>query len=199
MTLKQNEISASEESWTPESALDIFIALLYSRGKKGNLGESIEGITRLDKMMFLLSENNLFRLIIKQGYNFEADNFGPFAPELFDDIEALKHENIITILDSRDPVTRSEVADENIVYDSPEDSDPTRTDFSVKRYQLTDEGFVIARLIWNGLTEQQKQDIFQLKMKWQERSLTELLHYVYKRYPKTTEKSKIREKILDSR
>ena len=77
----------SENVWEPESALDILIVLLYSKGRFGVLNEPIEGITRLDKIMFLLSGDERFKSIINQGYTFEADNFGPFAPELFDDLE----------------------------------------------------------------------------------------------------------------
>ena len=72
------------------------------------------------------------------------------------------------------------------------------TSFQVQRYQLTDEGLEIAKLIWKGLSDVQRNSIISLKRKWQDQSLTELLHYVYRRYPETTEKSKIRKRILNS-
>ena len=189
----------SENVWEPESALDILIVLLYSKGRFGVLNEPIEGITRLDKIMFLLSGDERFKSIINQGYTFEADNFGPFASELFDDLEALKHEKIIQITSSREPVTRIEVADEKKVIDVEEDDNPSDTDFSVNVYQLTPQGQEIAELIWNGLSIEQQMKLIEVKKTWQNRPLSELLHFVYTRYPETIAKSKIKDKVLNNR
>lgn len=189
----------SEDSWSPESALDILISLLYAEGVHDNQSEPIEGITRLDKMLFLLSEDDDFKVIIQQGYNFEADNFGPFAAELFDDIEALKHENIIIITSSREPKNRVEVADEEKNIDPMEDDNPSDYDFSVNVYQLTEQGNRVGKLLWEGLTDIQRKKLVNLKKAWQTRPLSDLLHYVYSRYPKTTEKSKIKRQIMYSR
>jgi len=190
---EQNEV------WEPQSALDILIALLYAEGNEGEKGESIEGITRLDKLMFLLSRSEEFKEIVNKGYNFEADNFGPFAPELFDDIEALKQENILNIISTRQPNNRTEVADEQIVIDPKEDDEPSDNDYPVNKYQLTNNGLQIGKYIWNGLNKKQKEKILIIKKTWEKKNLIDLLHYVYKRYPETTEKSKIKEKVLSNR
>lgn len=194
-----NTTEPREDSWSPESALDILISLLYAEGIHGDRAEPIEGITRLDKMLFLLSEDDDFKDIIEQGYNFEADNFGPFAAELFDDIEALKHENIIIITSSREPTNRVEVADEEKNIDPLEDDNPSDTDFTVNVYQLTELGNNVGRLLWEGLTDIQRKKLINLKKLWQIRPLSDLLHYVYSRYPKTTEKSKIKRQIMNGR
>lgn len=88
-------IPQENEEWHLESALDVLVVLLYAEGPKGRVGMPIEGITRLDKIMFMLSQSPEFSEIIDKGYQFKAYNYGPFAPELFDDIEALKLEGII--------------------------------------------------------------------------------------------------------
>jgi len=195
----QMGLNDNQEAWAPESALDILLALLYCEGAGGQIGENIEGITRLDKIMFLLSESEEFRDIIEKGYNFEADNFGPFAPELFDDIEALKQENIVQVVSRRIPRRQIEVADESSVIDPLEDDEPSDTAFSVSKYQLTKEGLEISKLIYNGLTPDQKTKLIQVKKTWQNRNLSDLLHYIYTKYPKTTEKSKIRRQVLSRR
>jgi len=194
--MSELSLENNHESWKPESALDVLLVLLYCEGPTGKMGEMIEGITRLDKIMFLLSESEEFSSIIEQGYNFEADNFGPFAPELFDDIEALKQEKIINVITRSVPRRNIEVADELSVIDPLEDDNPSDTDFSVDKYQLTSEGFEVSKLIYNGLTEKQKNKLIQIKKRWQNRDLSDLLHYVYTKYPKTTEKSKIKRRIL---
>jgi hypothetical protein len=71
-----------ENSWNIESGLDVLMLLLYSEGTTGKIGEPLEGITRLDKIMYLLSQSKEFSSIVQENYEFQADNFGPFAPEL---------------------------------------------------------------------------------------------------------------------
>jgi hypothetical protein len=46
-------------------------------------------------------------------------------------------------------------------------------------YKLTNEGMEIGRLIWKGLSDNQRNFLVKLKRNWQGRSLNELLHYVY--------------------
>jgi hypothetical protein len=193
------ENEKKNESWKPESALDVLIALLYAEGSHRIIGEPIEGLTRLDKLMFLLSETEEFKDIIREGYVFEADNFGPFAPELFDDIESLKQENLLNIISSREPRSRAEVADEEVTIKDQKDEESPENDYSVNKYQLTSNGFKIGELLWNGLTDKQKEKILVIKKTWAEKELVDLLHYVYKRYPETTEKSKIKDRVLSNR
>lgn len=192
-----NESVNNENAWQPESALDVLIGLLYAEGARGHIAEPIEGITRLDKIMFLLSRDADFKEIINKGYKFEADNFGPFAAELFDDIEALKHEKILTIKSSREPQNYVEVADEEKVIDPLEDDNPSDTDFSVNVYQLTEQGLRVGQLLWEGLNEDQKEKLKNIKKTWQEKPLSNLLHYVYNKHPDTIVKSKIKDQVLN--
>ena len=195
MNPPNNDIISENDVWVPESALDVLIALLYGKGKTDSFGEPIEGITRLDKLMFLLSKNAYFKEIVNKGYVFEPDNFGPFAPELFDDIEALRYENIIEIISSREPLSISEIAAEEVNVSPEEDADPSDS-FTVNEYRLTGEGMQVGALIWNGLSDKQKKAIYDIKKTWQNKSLNSLLHYVYNRYPETTEKSKIKDRYI---
>lgn len=190
-------LTAEEKSdtWKPESALDILIVLLYSEDSEGNFNEPIDGITRLDKIMFLLSETQEFQKIIEKGYKFEADNFGPFAPELFDDIAALKQENIISVISSRIPKDKIETIDEVYVSNDGEENKSWK-DYTIDRYTLTNEGMSIGRLIYNGLSINEKNKLKEIKRIFNKMELSNLLNYVYTRYPETTSKSKIKNKIL---
>ena len=105
---------STQENWKPESALDILLLLLYAKGSSGVDGEPIEGITRLDKIMYLLGKSPEFSEIVEKGYTFQADNFGPFAPELFDDIQALKQECVIEATE-RKTTNKIETVDEESV------------------------------------------------------------------------------------
>lgn len=189
------------ECWNLESALDVLIVLLYSKGPEGSTGEPIEGITRLDKIMYLLSKSPEFQGVVNKGYQFEADNFGPFAPELFDDVEALKQENIIAVTSSRDTKTKIETIDEEYVETEAADraSDEGITSWAtypVERYELTEEGKRIGSLLFNCLSEQQKIQLKNVKSIFGGMKLSALLHYVYTKYPELTDKSKIRNRVL---
>ena len=186
-----------DECWNLESALDVLIVLLYSEGHEGNVGEPIEGITRLDKIMYLLSESPEFTKIIEKGYRFQADNFGPFAPELFDDIEALKQENVIAVASKRETKNKIETIDEEYVEQEVDREDiASWKSYPVERYELTDYGMKIGSLLYKCLSENQKSELKRVKSIFGQMSLNALLHFVYSKYPEMTSKSKIKDKIL---
>ena len=201
MKLTTAKVEKVDKAWNPESALDVLVVLLYEKGSEGRVGEPIEGITRLDKIMYLLSESPEFREIVDKGYKFEADNFGPFAPEIFDDIEALKQEKIIKVVSKREPKNKIETVDQESVeqvLDEERDTDKKISwkTYPIERYELTNRGLQMGSLLHNGLTEEQKMRLEKTKKVFGKMSLKNLLHYVYSRYPKMTKRSKIKEKIL---
>jgi len=189
-----------QESWVPESALDVLMLLLYAKGQSGENGEPIEGITRLDKIMYLLSQSNEFSKIVNKGYNFQADNFGPFAPELFDDIQALKQEGIIVGASERKTTNKIETVDEESVEKIFEDETDMKVSwkkYCVETYKLTDLGMRIASQIYNNLTDSQKTELITIKKRFGQMSLKNLLYFVYSTAPSNMlEKSKIRKQVL---
>lgn len=194
-----NQNPPKNENWKPESALDILMLLLYTRGASGAEGEPIEGITRLDKIMYLLSQSAEFSKIIKGGYTFQADNFGPFAPELFDDIQALKQEGVIEASE-RKTTNKIETVDEESVekvLDDEPDMNVSWKKYNVETYKLTALGMKIAAQLYVNLTEDQQKEISEIKKKFGKMSLKNLLYFVYSTAPsKMLEKSKIKEKVL---
>lgn len=187
----------NKESWELESALDVLIVLLYSEGSEGKIGEPIEGITRLDKLMYLLSKSPEFAPTISKGYQFEADNFGPFAPELFDDIEALKQEGVVKVISERKTRNKIETIDEESVEKVVDKENAISWKaYPVEKYELTDSGKRIGFLLYTCLTNGQKEELKRIKRVFGEMSLNSLLHYVYSKYPELTGKSIIRKEIL---
>jgi hypothetical protein len=182
------------EGWNLESALDVLILLLYTEGNEAKVGEPIEGITRLDKLMYLLSKSPEFAQIIDKGYQFEADNFGPFAPELFDDIEALKQEKVIAVTSTRETKNKIETIDEEYV--EKEIDIASWKSYPVEKYELTESGMKIGSLLYNCLSEKQKAELKNIKSVFGKMSLNALLHFVYSKYPDMTGKSKIRDEVL---
>ncbi len=77
------------------------------------------------------------------------------------------------------------------------------TDFQSRRVisfdelRLTSEGFKTAASVWNGLTDVEKQQIFDVKATFNYMSLTELLDTVYSMYPKFTKRSALKKEVVD--
>jgi uncharacterized protein YwgA len=187
----------NKESWELESALDVLIVLLYSEGSEGKIGEPIEGITRLDKIMYLLSKSPEFAAIINKGYQFEADNFGPFAPELFDDVEALKQEDVVRVVSERKTRDKIETIDEEYVEKVIDKENVISwKSYPVEKYELTDSGKRVGSLLCNSLTIKQKEELKRIKSVFGVMNLNSLLHYVYSKYPELTGKSVIKERVL---
>lgn len=59
-----------------------------------NDGQSVEGRTRLQKMIFLLLEHATF---FRHRYDFVAHNYGPYSPELQNDIDDLIGEGFLIV------------------------------------------------------------------------------------------------------
>ena len=72
---------------------DLLALVLYLCGGK------VKGITRLNKIVFLLQEE--FGL---NGYNFSASKYGPWSTKLVDSINELEREGLIRIEEFRDPI-----------------------------------------------------------------------------------------------
>jgi hypothetical protein len=190
-----------ENAWQLESGLDVLMLLLYAEGGSGKTGEPIEGITRLDKIMYLLSQSKEFSSVVEENYKFQADNFGPFAPELFDDIQALKQECIIELSSEKITKNKIDTVDEESVEKVLEDSDDMKVvswkKYPLETYKLTDLGMKIAAQLYSNLSIQQKEELKKIKKTFGTMSMKNLLYYVYSTAPsKMLEKSKIRKDVL---
>ena len=84
-------MTVSSERAHPDSPLDLIILLLAIDG------ESISGVTRLDKMIFLLYDMDIFPECFEyiQTGN-KPYKYGPFVESLLDDLQALEAEWFLT-------------------------------------------------------------------------------------------------------
>lgn len=76
--------SISEQPLKVEDPSDLLLVLLYAPGRTGRLGEPIDGITRLQKLMFLLqNEKSLPRLLTDaKQYMYSPYKMGPYSADL---------------------------------------------------------------------------------------------------------------------
>jgi len=182
MTSASNGTSASPI----ETGLDVVLALLYAPDTSGRQGEPVRGITRLQKLLFLLWKEGAFYEDIPDLYNFKAYDFGPCMDDLYDDLDFAEDIGLISI---------EEVPSGNEFEGADEDAflrdfgfklvkRPTRRDFA-----LTEVGKEAAKEIYGKLDDQRRQRLDQIKRRFNAMPFFDLLKYVYRKYPAFAKKS----------
>ena len=176
---------------TVKSAVDLMVLLLYA-----NEGEEIRGITKLEKLIYLLLEEGDFKNYpdIVEEYTYKPYDFGPYSEGVYDNIEALKSMSMIDIREKKFENFR-EVVD-GMIYKYDEDVKYIPEQKTVEIYRLNDRGRKVAEHLKKILSPDEKKNIEDIKDKYNKMSLKELLQYVYTKYPESTEKSKIVNEIL---
>lgn len=141
------------------------LALMYAGD-----GEPIEGRTRLQKLVFLMQkrlEETGEDPLQSDDYEFIAYDYGPFAKELYDDLD--------------DTIERNMVESEQ---------EPTGEDKDKYVYEIQDEG---NQWVEDQLSKEEAQCILELaediKDEYGDVYLSELIDEVYSRYPKYAENS----------
>ncbi len=167
------------------------------------------GLTRLQKLLFLLEEEEGLKLA-EGGYEFEAYKAGPYSPELYDDLEFLENLGLLTgEVTSEASEPEAEEVD-RLSFDhlmgresekSPEGADvdgPASADsYEERRFRLTEDGRNrIQQLLRSGDLAPVANKIRRIKSKYGKYSLNDLLYHVYTKYPEMTTESEIRDKVL---
>jgi hypothetical protein len=179
-----------------QSALDLLLALLFAHGTTGNENEPIRDSTRLVKLIFLLIKEGGFEKFDEE-FGFKKDyahDFGPWSSQVYDYVETLKQIKFLTTQDEAKAEPEEGVDDAEWARQFP---DPAlRQTGTILVYQLTDRGLKVAKKIFDSLPDEDKDRIIRVKARFNSMPLSQLLEYVYRRYPEGITKSKIREKVL---
>jgi uncharacterized protein len=188
MSTSLAEASSTTSAASPsiETGVDVLIVLLYAPGISRKVGEPIKGITRLQKLLFLLWKEGHFYEWVKNLYNFQAYDFGPCMDDLYDDLEFVEELGLVKV---------NEVPSGNEYEGGDEEAfvgafgfrflkRDTRRDFS-----LTPAGIGAAKELYDGLTKTDRESLNLIKSKYNQMGFWDLLRYVYKKYPAFAEKS----------
>lgn len=138
------------------------LALLYVDGS-----ESIDGITRFQKLVFLAQKETDIGI----GFDFEADKYGPFSSDLYNAIDELENRGLIR-----------------------QETEYTRGGNEKYVYSLTPQGQQAARKILNKdntAIEQVFDAAEEIKSQHNDQTLERLLRYVYGNYEGYTENSEL--------
>lgn len=181
---------------------DYLLLLLYLNNK-----EPIKGAVRLTKMMFLF-EKQIVPALKERGLEsdklpeFFAYNYGPFSKDIYQQLDLFKSINFIKIEDmySEEELASVDNMIENEFVDECFEGDiELKTESNYWLYRIADEGsgFVESELLPN-IKEEHQSLLEQFKRKITDMPIKKLLHYVYTKYPEYTDKSLIKEEVLNN-
>ncbi|MDE0268959.1 MAG: hypothetical protein OXI96_07990 [Acidimicrobiaceae bacterium] len=167
---------------------DLILLLLAAPTRWEHASNRIEGITRLEKFLFLIEQECDYQSHIEERFHFEAYNYGPYSKEVYEAVDILKEAGLIeefrkltdSVLDSAEELLYSD----------------TTTEISYERqFSLTENGRTIANYLANQHPKLQKR-ISNLKDEYGDLTLQDLIFHVYTRYPDYAKNSVIRDKIM---
>jgi uncharacterized protein YwgA len=127
------------------------------------------------KIVFLLLKEAALEPDVKQTSTFKPYKFGPFDPEVFDAIEALKE---LGIVEESANQAEKDISAES---DEPYDVDTV--------YRLTPLGIAKVERIVRQMPLELLKKIGNYKQIYGSKPLVEILHYVYGKFPKYAELS----------
>jgi uncharacterized protein YwgA len=160
-----------------------FLLLLLAAAE----AEPIVGVTRLLKYVFLLQQRFHWdeRFGIKDGYEFDAYDYGPFDADIYDDLTLLENVGLI----KSEPTTQPEPLAERVEFakqafesgTSDPEVLPWESEDVIRSYSLTGKGREFVDRM--RLDSETRSELEGLKKEWNHRSLTELLRWLYRVYP----------------
>lgn len=142
--------------------------------------ETVEGVTKLQKLLFLIEQETEFFGAYQEDIAFEFAPYkmGPFSEHVYEEIEFLLSLNAIESepLDQRFPnVDDSTVAE--------------------KQFSITPKGRKIAAELEKQLEVEYREELQTVVGRYNQMALTELLEYVYQEYPAYAAESEILDEL----
>lgn len=171
----QNQVSQLDR----EDTLLLLMSALSACGTK----QRVAGITRLEKMMFLLQKETAFSGKLQNKFNFEPWKFGPFSREIYEDLDLLVCLGLVEA-EVQELPGYAEYTEEDRLIESEVDEPVVQ-----KVFTLTDRGCRVAEKLKAAISDKDWAEIGQLKKRFERVPLTRLIQYVYQKYPETTSKS----------
>jgi uncharacterized protein YwgA len=186
---------------------DIMLLLLYSQGESGEFCEPIIGRTRIMKLIYLFGKElydqlNFKRYIPKEKLaSFEPYNYGPFSKDVFDDLSFLEDVGFLDVKGLGDaPLAEIEeyrnYLDGFLFGDELMEGQDSPIIFNEMSFSLTPKGREFTKKLYDNLSPKQQEELRNFKKRYNSVSLTALVNYVYRTYPKDAEKSKRKREFL---
>lgn len=182
------------------------LLLLLGVGSETDVTEGVGGITRLQKYLYLLEQEEHLEPT-GVGFEFTPYKAGPYSSRLYDDLEFLENLGLISKRLSaeatEEEASEVELAFEDLIEPDQELAErekPEADAFEEHKFRLTPDGVKKMEALLRGGRYQPVVDgVKRLKRRYGRHSLRDLLYYVYTKYPEMTTESELKEKILRRR
>jgi len=179
----------------PTKALDVevddaIVLLLGAPAKAPALRDRIEGVTRLEKLVFLLQQETKLGELLTEDPKFESHNFGPFSAKIYQAVETLAAANLLEDSAQLSPSTEDSWEAEEVVGAAQGDR------YATRNFTLTDRGRRYYAALIKDLPRSTESTLEEFKARFGALPLRQLIRYVYKKYPDYTDKSLIKDDVL---
>lgn len=184
---------------------DLLLLMLYSPGVTDSVNEPVKGRTRLTKMMFIFREELYRKFKFDEAIReedlpeFFSWDFGPFSKDVCDYIDFFRRIDFIEVSTSVED-TLLEEAEEYFYWEEEmtlEDPGEKSTEYAEEEFTLSKRGQrYVQEKLYEVLSGNQRKALKTFKKKMNTAPLFKILRYVYRKYPETIEKSRIKDKIL---
>lgn len=200
---------------------ELLVLLLYAPGPKRMENEPIVGVTRLQKLLYLLKREHGIDKLSGNYFSFESYKFGPYSSQLYDDIAFLENLDFIESggkqlsnkLNFRDEqvslpplispgehfASRADIEEARAGHDYLIGEEIHEEDSQERVFRLTSKGMEAARIILQQVAPNQRNilisNLEEIKRRFGGLTLTQLLRYVYNEYPESATESEIINRI----
>lgn len=174
----------------PLISTDIILLLIAAPG--GAQAGKLNGITRLEKLVFLIAQETSVNNQSEDPFAFEAYNYGPYSKEVYEAVDLLEDLGLITETREYEDSGLDEMEESTVVASENEGVDRAGVE---RRFSLTSDGEKVAQ----ALAQQHSKAngaIADIRARYGRMSLRQLIRYVYARYPAYAEKSIIRDDLM---
>ena len=157
----------------------LILLLLAAESSKPELRFRCDGITRLEKLLFLVEQETNVQSELDEPFTFEAYHYGPYSKDVYDEVDFLRG---MQLLDERRVEVSSglDLSEEADMLDA---EDVSADRYVERRFQLTEDGKNVARVLSTRLSSEGKAQLAGIKKRYGSMPLRQLLRYVYSRYP----------------
>lgn len=184
------------------------VLLLIGCDTSGQPNDSLGGITRLQKLLFLLEKEAGITPTV-DGFQFTAYKAGPYSSKLYDDLELLENLGLLESTVTAEATDPEKAEIDRLSFDdlmgdgaATPNGDGYRTpdSFEERQFRLTPKGVLkVKEIIDSGEYSPVVTEIRKIKSTYAQYSLIDLLRHVYSKYPEMTEASEILDKVLGTR
>jgi hypothetical protein len=173
---------------------DIIVLLLGAPSRIKSLQDRIEGITRLEKLVFLFERETPVGKELGVDAGFEGHNYGPFSTKIYQAVDLLNAAQLVSDSANQSPTDEDSWENDNLIYDEQDLADR----YATRNVELTERGRRYYEALVKELPPGMVEEIGEFKERFGRLPLRQLIRYVYEKpeYESFLDKSVIRRDVL---